>query len=294
MMHQFMNSQKQMNSLSNPTNNNAFGFPNSAEFQGSDNSQMMKMMLLKNQGLNSQSNLNSQNQNQPSAQNFSGNLMMNQGEKRKNSFNHSQTNFQGPMFNQSGNQSNTPMQSQNHNNFFNFNNNFPQNILKNMMNNKGMIPNSSETKMKPEMMNFPNIKKPNPQQISNLPQTPSQNFPNRGENFPQMENITPINNTETDITKIKEKTKIDRNQKIEKYKNKKRNWKKKISYDCRKKVADARLRIKGRFISKKVGRISLIFLIPCHIIKLYFQRTLKKSINSSGEDKKKHLTTKIT
>jgi hypothetical protein len=27
---------------------------------------------------------------------------------------------------------------------------------------------------------------------------------------------------------------------------------KKISYDCRKKVADARLRIKGRFISKKV------------------------------------------
>ena len=26
---------------------------------------------------------------------------------------------------------------------------------------------------------------------------------------------------------------------------------KKISYDCRKKVADARLRIKGRFISKK-------------------------------------------
>ncbi|EAS07630.1 CCT motif protein (macronuclear) [Tetrahymena thermophila SB210] len=39
--------------------------------------------------------------------------------------------------------------------------------------------------------------------------------------------------------------------KIEKYKNKRRNWLRKISYDCRKKVADSRLRIKGRFISKK-------------------------------------------
>ena len=39
--------------------------------------------------------------------------------------------------------------------------------------------------------------------------------------------------------------------KIERYKNKRRNWLRKISYDCRKKVADSRLRIKGRFISKK-------------------------------------------
>jgi hypothetical protein len=51
--------------------------------------------------------------------------------------------------------------------------------------------------------------------------------------------------------KLKEKNKYERSLKIEKYKNKKRNWAKKISYDCRKIVADTRLRIKGRFISKK-------------------------------------------
>lgn len=32
---------------------------------------------------------------------------------------------------------------------------------------------------------------------------------------------------------------------------KNRIWGKKISYDCRKRVADARLRIKGRFITRK-------------------------------------------
>lgn len=44
----------------------------------------------------------------------------------------------------------------------------------------------------------------------------------------------------------------ERKKKIEKYKQKreKRVWKKRISYTCRKKVADKRLRIKGRFISK--------------------------------------------
>jgi hypothetical protein len=52
--------------------------------------------------------------------------------------------------------------------------------------------------------------------------------------------------------KLKEKNKYERSLKIERYKNKKRNWAKKISYDCRKRVADTRLRIKGRFISKKV------------------------------------------
>jgi hypothetical protein len=39
-------------------------------------------------------------------------------------------------------------------------------------------------------------------------------------------------------------------EKILKYKNKSRNWKRNIAYDCRKDVADRRLRIKGRFISK--------------------------------------------
>lgn len=30
-----------------------------------------------------------------------------------------------------------------------------------------------------------------------------------------------------------------------------RQWEKKVSYDCRKKVADKRMRIKGRFIKKE-------------------------------------------
>jgi len=51
--------------------------------------------------------------------------------------------------------------------------------------------------------------------------------------------------------KLRERQKYERALKIERYKRKKRNWQKKISYDCRKRVADTRLRIKGRFISKK-------------------------------------------
>ena len=61
------------------------------------------------------------------------------------------------------------------------------------------------------------------------------------------------------FNKIKEKNKYERSLKIERYKNKKRNWQKKIAYDCRKRVADTRLRIKGRFISKKVTLLLLYF-----------------------------------
>lgn len=45
----------------------------------------------------------------------------------------------------------------------------------------------------------------------------------------------------------------ERREKIRKYreKRKQRIWKKKVSYDCRKKVADKRLRIKGRFVTRE-------------------------------------------
>jgi hypothetical protein len=45
----------------------------------------------------------------------------------------------------------------------------------------------------------------------------------------------------------------ERAKKIQKYLEKKRqrNWHKKIHYSCRKKVADQRVRVKGRFISKQ-------------------------------------------
>ena len=32
---------------------------------------------------------------------------------------------------------------------------------------------------------------------------------------------------------------------------KRRIWRKKVSYDCRKKVADGRLRIKGKFVTRE-------------------------------------------
>ncbi|TNV85403.1 hypothetical protein FGO68_gene12946 [Halteria grandinella] len=57
----------------------------------------------------------------------------------------------------------------------------------------------------------------------------------------------------SEFRKIGKLTLQERYAKIKRFKEKKqrRNWDKKIFYDCRKKVADKRLRIKGRFIRKE-------------------------------------------
>jgi hypothetical protein len=46
---------------------------------------------------------------------------------------------------------------------------------------------------------------------------------------------------------------------VDKYLQKKKGrvWKKKINYDCRKKVADNRLRVKGKFVTKEQHAIYL-------------------------------------
>jgi hypothetical protein len=50
-----------------------------------------------------------------------------------------------------------------------------------------------------------------------------------------------------------------RRQKLAKYieKKKRRIWRKKVNYDCRKKVADGRLRIKGKFVTYEKVREEL-------------------------------------
>jgi len=59
--------------------------------------------------------------------------------------------------------------------------------------------------------------------------------------------------------KIGTLTLAERRIKIEKYlqKRKKRTWSRKINYDCRKRVADGRLRIKGRFVTREQAFILL-------------------------------------
>lgn len=50
-----------------------------------------------------------------------------------------------------------------------------------------------------------------------------------------------------------------RKDKLKRYmeKRSRRNWNRKVYYDCRKKVADSRLRIKGRFITRDKAEVLL-------------------------------------
>jgi len=59
--------------------------------------------------------------------------------------------------------------------------------------------------------------------------------------------------------KVGKLTVEERQRKIERYRAKKslRVWEKRINYNCRKQVADKRLRIKGRFISKEEAVVLL-------------------------------------
>jgi hypothetical protein len=68
----------------------------------------------------------------------------------------------------------------------------------------------------------------------------------------QILKFTPKNTTSGSKTKIGTLTVEERRMKVQKYleKRKRRNFAKKISYMCRKKVADQRIRVKGRFVSK--------------------------------------------
>lgn len=48
-------------------------------------------------------------------------------------------------------------------------------------------------------------------------------------------------------------SRLERKAKVSRYlqKKKRRIWRKKINYDCRKKVADNRLRVKGKFVTRE-------------------------------------------
>ena len=70
--------------------------------------------------------------------------------------------------------------------------------------------------------------------------------------FPTYKPLTPV--TTGSQEKIGTLSVAERAEKLKKFREKRkhRNYKKKISYLCRKKVADNRLRIKGRFVKKEI------------------------------------------
>ena len=83
-------------------------------------------------------------------------------------------------------------------------------------------------------------------------------IPSQHKNFRLDDNPPPIVNEPQELPEYKSERRIggltvaEHQDKVKKYleKRRRRVWKKKVSYDCRKKVADKRLRIKGRFVTK--------------------------------------------
>ncbi|EAR92255.2 CCT motif protein (macronuclear) [Tetrahymena thermophila SB210] len=90
---------------------------------------------------------------------------------------------------------------------------------------------------------------PNTQHISGIDQNSLQRLKELPTDF-NMNEFTAVYDDQKQIGSI---SKEERKQKIKNYqdKRKRRSWQKKISYDVRKKVADGRLRVKGRFVTKK-------------------------------------------
>ena len=65
---------------------------------------------------------------------------------------------------------------------------------------------------------------------------------------------------------------------------KKRIWKKKVSYDCRKKVADGRLRIKGKFVTRE----QVCEQLGISDIDVYTGDEIKELLERKKEDKEKY------
>lgn len=76
------------------------------------------------------------------------------------------------------------------------------------------------------------------------------------------------------------------------YKRTMRNWGKKVSYTCRKEVADARLRVKGRFITR-VQASELLGIetdsMPLDEVKSLLELKLgsTKELSETGESERK-------